>query len=92
MTIIEDYLWNTKEIQFIMPLQISFIKEKEAYVKEKLWHLEEEELEMKTPSTNQEITDRKDKRGRKIRGLIKYLADLQISKEKIERKIVWTKS
>jgi hypothetical protein len=83
MRIIEDYLWKTKEIQLIIPLQIAFIEEKISYVKEKIWHLEEEEKEMEIPLTSQEIANRKEKR-EKIRGLVKYLADLQISKEKIE--------
>lgn len=40
---------------------------------------------MGNPSTKQEMTNRQSKR-EKIRGLIRYLADLQISKEKLERK------
>ncbi|MEG7978813.1 MAG: hypothetical protein NY202_02720 [Mollicutes bacterium UO1] len=67
-------------------MQIAFIEEKMDYVKRKNWHLMEEEREMETLSTTQETIDRRDKR-EKIRGLMKYLADLQISKEKIERKV-----
>lgn len=66
-------------------MQIAFIEEKIDYIKEKIWHLEEEERGMGNPSTKQEMTNRQSKR-EKIRGLIRYLADLQISKEKLERK------
>jgi len=81
IAIIEEYLWKTEEIKLIVPLIIDFIKEKIEYVKENIWHLEEEEKQLAT----EEIVSKKNKR-EKIKENLKYLAHLQIDLEKIKEK------
>ena len=82
--VVEKFLWNTREIQFLLPMQIEFIQEKISHFKEKIWHLQkEEETELSTEERNQA---RKENH-RKIKNMVNYLASLEISKEKMKEKI-----
>lgn len=86
MKIIENYLWNTQEIRLILPLQIKWIEKKITYFEEELWHLQDEERKMKSfGNRGQDFQDKRSKRD-EIRDIMKYLAELQINKEKLKEK------
>ncbi|MCE8159085.1 MAG: hypothetical protein I3270_01185 [Candidatus Moeniiplasma glomeromycotorum] len=82
--IVEKFLWSTREIQFLLPIQIEFIQEKISYFKDKLWHLQKEEAELSVEERSQMRKENQ----KKIKDMVNYLANLEINKEKMEEKIL----